>query len=133
WRSSPTGSASVCAAVCTRWLARSSSPASPTTGRRLRNTTDVLRRGFDSTLANWPLIAIRIAQSILFVMIVVASIFAAIVPFGIAASFSNFKNLDEPAQAIATFVIEHWPLIAYIFVIVLIVTIVLVAFHAFVE
>ena len=99
----------------------------------MRNTTDVLRRGFDSTLANWPLIAIRIAQSILFVMIVVASIFAAIVPVGIAASFSNFKNLDEPAQAIATFVIEHWPLIAYIFVIVLIVTIVLVAIHAFVE
>ena len=99
----------------------------------MRNTTDVLRRGFDSTLANWPLIAIRIAESILFVMIVVASIFAAIVPVGIAASFSNFKNVDEPAQAIAAFVVEHWPLIAYIFVVVLIVTIVLVAIHAFVE
>jgi len=99
----------------------------------LRNTTDVLRRGFDSTLANWPLIAIRIAESVLFVMIVVASIFAAIVPVGIAASFSTFRNADEPSEAIAAFVTEHWPLIVYIFLVVLIVTIVLIAIHSFVE
>lgn len=99
----------------------------------MRSTTDVLRRAFDSTLANWPLIAIRIAESVLLVLLFIASIFAAIVPVGIAASFSNFRNLDEPAQAIAAFAIEHWTLIAYLFAVALVVVIILVAIHSFVE
>ena len=37
-----------------------------------RSATEVLRRGFDSTLANWPLILIRIAEGIVFVGIVIA-------------------------------------------------------------
>src|SRR6058998_2076105 len=85
------GSVRACAVVCMRWRKRSSSRASPIIERRLRNTTDVLRRGLDSTLANWQLIAIRIAASILFVIIIVASIVAAI---------------------------EHWPLILYILVVI---------------
>jgi hypothetical protein len=101
----------------------------------LRSTTDVLRRGFDSMLANWPLIAIRIAESLVFVMIVIGSIVAMIIPIAVTAGLSRFdlKNADNPASAVAALIVEHWALIFYIFVIVTVLLIVLVALHSFVE
>ena len=101
----------------------------------MRNTTDVLRRGLDSTLANWQLIAIRIAASILFVIIIVASIVAAIVPIAVAAGLSHFdlRNADNAVQAISAMAIEHWPLILYILVVITVVLGVLIAMYSFVE
>jgi hypothetical protein len=101
----------------------------------LRNTTDVLRRALDSTLANWPLIALRIAENFLLVLLFIGSIIAAVVPVGIAAAFSNFdlKNAEEPAQALAALVVDHWPVILYVLLVVSIVLILLIAIHSFVE
>jgi hypothetical protein len=101
----------------------------------LRNTTDTLRRGLDNTLANWPLIAIRIAENLLFLMLVIFSIVAAVVPVAIAAGFSNFdlKNTEEPTQAIAALIVEHWPIILYVLLIAAVVLLIFVAIHAFVE
>jgi hypothetical protein len=100
-----------------------------------RDVTDILRRAFESTIANWPLIAIRIAENIVFVMIIVASIVATIVPVAVSAGVSNwdFKHADEPAQAIAAFIVEHLPLIAWILVVASIVLLVILAIHSFVE
>jgi len=101
----------------------------------LRNTTDVLRRGLDSVLANWQLIAIRIAENFLFVLIVIGSIIAAIIPIAVAAGLSNFdlKNADNPADAIAAIIVGHWALILYILAVVTILLGVLIAIHSFVE
>jgi hypothetical protein len=101
----------------------------------LRNTTEVLRRGLDSTLANWQLIALRIAENFLFVLIIIASILAAIVPIAVAAGLSHFdlRNADNAAQAIAAIVVEHWALILYILVIITVVLGLLIAIHSFVE
>jgi len=101
----------------------------------LRSTTDVLRRGFDSTLANWPLIAIRIAESILFLILIVGSIIAAIVPVAIAAGLSkfDFSDVDNAAEAFSRLVVDHWMLIFYVLAVAFVVLGVLMAIHAFVE
>lgn len=86
-------------------------------------------------LANWQLIAIRIVESLAFLLIVVGSIVAAIVPVVIAAGFSNFdlKNMDNVADAISAIVIGHWILILYILAIITILLGVLIVIHSFVE
>ena len=101
----------------------------------MRNTTDILRRALDSTLANWPLIALRIAENFVLVLLFVGSIVAAVVPVGITAAFSNLdlKNAEGPLEAIAALVVDHWPIILYVFAVATIVVIVLVAVHSFVE
>lgn len=101
----------------------------------MRNTTEVLRRGLDSTLANWQLIAIRIAANILFVLIIIASIVAAIVPIAVAAGLSHFdlQNADNAVQLLSALVVEHWALILYILVVITVVLGVLIAIHSFVE
>ena len=101
----------------------------------MRNTTDILRRALDNTLANWPLIAIRIVENFVLVLLLAGSIIAAIVPVGIAASFSNFdlKNADNAVQAAMALLVEHWPVLVYLLVIATIVLGVLLAIHSFVE
>lgn len=102
----------------------------------MRNTTDTLRRGLDNTLANWPLIAVRIAESFLFLLIVFGSIVAAIIPIAVAAGLSDFgsiRNADNPADAIAALIIGHWALILYILAIMTIVLAVMIAIHSFVD
>ncbi len=101
----------------------------------MRSTTDTLRRALDSTLANWQLIAIRIAENIVFIMIVIASIVAAIVPIAVAAGISNFdvKSSENPGVAIATMIVQHWMLLVYVLAIVTVILVLLIAIHSFVE
>jgi len=86
-------------------------------------------------LANWPLIAIRIAENFLFVLIIIGSIIAVIIPIVVAAGLSHFdlRNSDNPAGAIAALVVEHWALIVYVLVIITVLLVVLIALHSFVE
>jgi len=100
-----------------------------------QSVTDVLRRGFDSTLANWQLIGIRIAESFLLVMIIVMSIIAAVVPVALSAGLSNFdfKHADDPGQFVMGLILEHWVLIVYILLIASFILAVLIAIHAFVD
>jgi hypothetical protein len=100
-----------------------------------QSVTDVLRHGLDSTLANWQLIAIRIAENILFIMIVVAAVIAAVVPIAVAAGISNFdvKASANPGEAIAAMIVEHWMLIFYILAIATVILVLLIAIHSFVE
>ena len=48
-------------------------------------------------MANWPLIAIRIAESFIFVLIVIGSIIAVIIPIAVAAGLSHFDLKNHPA------------------------------------
>ncbi len=100
-----------------------------------RSTTEVLRRGFDSTVANWPLILVRIAEGIVFMMIILGSVVAAIVPVLVAAGISRFGLHGETPSpdAIATIVVRHAMLILYVLLIISVVLLVLVAIHSFVE
>lgn len=100
-----------------------------------RNTTDVLRRGFDNTLANWQLIGIRIAENFLFLLLIIVSIVAAVVPIAVAAGLTTFDpgSSSDPGEAMLMIFVQHWPLILYILVIVTVVLGLLIAIHSFVD
>lgn len=94
-----------------------------------RSATDVLRRGFNLVVANWPLIAIRIAESILLLMIVVGAVIATIAPIAISAGLGNLNDVTSAASAI----LSHWLLIVYALIVVSVLLVILVAIHAFVD
>lgn len=100
-----------------------------------RNLPAVLRRGLDSTIANWPVIALRIAESVVLIGIVIASIIVAIVPAVVAAGLSKdeIMNSSDPPSAIVGWVIGHLMLFVWMFALAFIVLGVLLAIHAFVE
>ena len=100
-----------------------------------RSITDVLRRGLDSTIANWPVIALRIAESLVLVGIVIAAVIVAIVPAVVAAGLSRDEifNSADPTGAIVSWLIGHLMLFVWMFALAFIVLGILFAIHAFVD
>lgn len=99
-----------------------------------RPITEVLRRGFESAIANWPLMALRIAENVVFAILIVASIFAAVVPLLVSIGLSAF-NVDKPeetAATIGTALIAHLAVFLWIFLGALFVGFLLMVIHSFV-
>ncbi|MCU1348161.1 MAG: hypothetical protein JWO56_1191 [Acidobacteria bacterium] len=102
-----------------------------------RPLTDVLRRGFDDLLANWPLVLIRVAESVLFVGIIIAAIVAIVVPLIVSAGIGNWDRMnadpDAIARSIALLFIDHWVIIVYILLVALAVITIFLAIHGAIE
>lgn len=100
-----------------------------------RNITEVLRRGLDTTIANWPVILLRITESVLFAGIIIAAILAAVIPAVVAAGLSkdDIVNSADPGGAVLEWVTGHIMLFVWIFALAFIVLGVMVAIHSFIE
>ena len=100
-----------------------------------RNVTDLIRRGFDSMLANWPLILIRVGEAVVMVAIAIAAIIAAVVPIFVSAGLSNidWSDTERTPEVIAEFFISHVMLFVWIFVAASLALLVFIAIHSFVE
>jgi hypothetical protein len=99
-----------------------------------RTVPDVLRRGFDSAFANWQLLLLRVAENILFGVLIIASVIAAVVPLLVSIGLSAF-NADRPeesAGAIAGSLIEHLSIFVWIFAGALVLALLLMLIHSFV-
>ncbi len=101
-----------------------------------RPATDVLRRGFDNALANWQLILIRIAESIVFIGIFIAAVLAAFVPLAVSIGlnlkdWSLDQSVDLPSVLLEIFA-AHWMVLVYMFLIASFVLLLVVAIHSFV-
>ena len=100
-----------------------------------RPVTEVLRRSFDITLVNWPLIAIRIAEAMILMVILIGSILAAVVPLIVSAGLSKdaISRAANPAEAISAVLVEHWMLLVYVILFATFVIGLLMALHSFVQ
>jgi hypothetical protein len=96
---------------------------------------EIIRRGFLNTIANWPILLIRVAESIVFVILIVAAIVAVIVPVVVSLGLQNAATGD-PADA-AAYVLgvlaDRWAVLVYITAVVTLVIALFVAIHSFVE
>jgi hypothetical protein len=99
-----------------------------------RGVLDLLRRGFDNTLANWPIILIRLGETMLFGAIVVASVIAVVVPLlvSIGISFEQIRTIEDIEGLLDVFVRNGLLVVLYIFGLVTVVTLVMTLVHAFV-
>jgi hypothetical protein len=100
-----------------------------------RKTEDVLTRGFDNVVANWPLLLIRLAEGIAFTMIVMGVALG--IALGIAASFglgawSDYKTAEQMTSLFET-LLRQWPVLLIALVGFLLLLCVLVLIHCFVE
>jgi hypothetical protein len=102
-----------------------------------RNAADVIRRGFEITAANWPLLLIRIAEHLLFAILAIASVVAIVVPIAVSAGLGHFEldpdNPNGAAGIVTQALIDHWLLFLFILLVITAVLIVFVALHSFVQ
>ncbi len=62
-----------------------------------RTLGDIVRRGVDSVLANWPLLLIRIGESVLLMAMMIGIVVAAVIPLVLAGIGGSFAQLLESA------------------------------------
>ena len=100
-----------------------------------RTVTDVLRRSFDITLANWPLILIRIAEAVVMITILIVSVVVAVVPLIVSAGLSKdeISRAANPAEAVAVILAQHWMVLVYVIVFATFIIGLLMALHSFVQ
>lgn len=97
------------------------------------STTDALRRGFDNAIANWQLIAMRLAETFLFGVIAIGAVIAIIVPMAVSAGISKFDIRDTAAaDAVLRSMFGNWMILVWIFLLVLILLVVFALIHSFV-
>ncbi len=100
-----------------------------------RTVAEILRRGFENMVANWPLLAIRIAEGVLFVVMFIAGAIAIVVPFLVSIGMSRESLPSDPADvaaAILDVLISHWLVIVYAIIVASIVLMLVLAIHSFV-
>jgi len=99
-----------------------------------RGVFDTLRRGLDNMVANWPLVAIRFAESVILGILAVLAALAVLVPILVTVGIELAEiSTPDDVQHAAFALVEKWPLLIWIFVAVLIVSILFVAIHSAVE
>lgn len=100
------------------------------------NATDIIRRGFDSMLANWPLLLIRVAELVVLAAITIAAVLAAVIPIVLSivgGSWSNLREAQNAPQVVAAMLIQHIPLFLFLFLLVSVLLLVFMGVHSFVD
>jgi hypothetical protein len=99
-----------------------------------RDIIEVIRRGFDNAVANWPLLLFRFAETIVALFIIIGSIIAVIVPMVVSAGMSHFnpEDADSPGEAVLSFIVQHLAIIGWVLALLTVVSFVIVAVHSFV-
>lgn len=95
---------------------------------------DVLRRSLDNTLANWPLIAIRLAETIFFLICTAIAVLAIVAPIlvSVGINVAAMTTPDEVLEALLGLGAQ-WLLFVWIFLAVSVLMLVFVAVHAIIE
>lgn len=99
-----------------------------------RGVFDVLRRALDNTLANWPLIAIRFAESVVFAILAVLAAIAILAPILVSIGI-NIADITSPEdiEGVAGMLLTRWALLLWILLAVAVLLTVFVALHSLVE
>lgn len=98
-----------------------------------RGVIDVLRRALDDTIANWPLILLRIGEAIVFTLIAVGAIFVLLVPVAVSVGLSVAKlHTPEDVEQALLLLAGKWMLLVWLLFGVLVLGLLFVAIHSFV-
>jgi hypothetical protein len=99
-----------------------------------RSVVDVLQRGLENTVANWPVIAVRFAGRVVLGVISVAVLIAIIVPIVVAIGLHvpDIHSLEDVLDVLTTLV-QGWALILWIAVALSVLLLLLVALQSFIE
>lgn len=94
---------------------------------------DLLRRAFESTMANWPLVLMRLAEVMVLVMLVAGAVVVSLVPLIFAGASLADQPYGDTPEDFVRWLTSSWPLFAVIFIGLTIVVLAAVAIHSFVQ
>jgi hypothetical protein len=99
-----------------------------------RGVIDTLRRAADDAIANWPLMLLRLGETLIFVILAVAAVFVMLVPIAVSLGLS-LANLHSPEdlENVAGLLAGKWVLLLWAFLAISVLLLIFMAIHSFVE
>jgi hypothetical protein len=99
-----------------------------------RGVFDLLRRGFDNTIANWQLSLIRFLEAFLFIALAIGAAIAILMPIllSVGIQLTDLDSPDEIESAMAA-LLSKWMMLLWIVVGVTLLLLVFMLVHSFVE
>lgn len=99
-----------------------------------RGVFDTLRRSLDNTIANWPVILLRLGEALLFGFLAILTAISIIVPIvvSIGIHLTDLATPDDLANLVLTLG-EKWIVFVWIFVAISVLLLLIVLVHSFVE
>jgi hypothetical protein len=96
-----------------------------------RSATEVLRRGLDNVVANWPILLLRFAQAMLMAVLGFGFLIAAVIPLAAAVGLDaeNWSRFDP--TVLWTSLLAHWGVILWLLFLLSIVITLAMAIYAF--
>ena len=96
-----------------------------------RGILETLRRGLDNAVANWGLVVVRLVELIVIVALTIGAVLAMVVPILVSIGI-RFADITTPEDFESTLLtlLQRWTLLVYVFLGLLVLTIVLVALHS---
>jgi hypothetical protein len=97
-----------------------------------RNPVELAVRALKNAFVNWQLVAIRMAESVVFIFLMVMALLATIIPAAVAAGLGklNLHDAENAQTAVAEFIVDQWALILWTLVVLLLVTGVMIVIHS---
>jgi hypothetical protein len=95
------------------------------------SATEVLRRGLDNVLVNWPVLLLRLAQTVLMATLIFGFIIAAIIPLGVSIGINaeNWQTFDP--STLSGWLYAHWGLILWLLILLTVVITLMMAVYSF--
>jgi hypothetical protein len=99
-----------------------------------RGVFDILRRGLDNAIANWPVLLLRIGEMFAFMIIAIGTVLLALVPIlvSLGIKISDLKSPEDMAPMFES-LLTKWTLLVYIVAAFMVMILVFVLVHSFVE
>jgi hypothetical protein len=98
-----------------------------------RGVFDILRRGFDNTIANWPLSLIRFIEAFVFIALAIAGVIVILAPILVSIGI-HLTDLDTPEdlENAMALLLTKWAMLIWIFLGVSVLLLVFLLIHSFV-
>jgi len=99
-----------------------------------RGVFDVLRRGVDNTIANWPLVLIRLGEMLLLGLLTLITVVVALVPIfvSVGIELSRIESVEDIAVALSS-LLTQWILLVWVLVAISALVLIFMAVHSVVE
>lgn len=94
---------------------------------------DVLRRSFDNTVANWPLVLMKLAELMAAIVLIVVAVAISLAPIIFAGVSLSAAPAGDTPEEFLRWLGASWPLFVVVFVVATVLVLVLVGVHAFVQ
>jgi len=99
----------------------------------VEGSIDCIKRGFRAFLAIWPLLLVRLVETIVILIVMVGGIVLAMIPLGLSVDFSDVASWFADPESVAEWLVHNVWTFAWLFLAVLLLAGVAVLIHSYFE